>query len=157
MGYDLSAKIYLSVFSRDFPAEVKQDVLGRAVKFLYRVTHYYQDLPVPARRVYETYVRQDVAVSRSIARREPGGAERRRSGRTAVGAVWTAVLPEGDACVVPDLTPDERYRTVHAATQTSDLLFNSLVGLGVEESDALLEAVESFLTIFDLVSPLAGD
>lgn len=141
VGRELTSRVDLSLRARDFPGEVRHELCLRVFEYLWRVVQSYALLPVPARGVYVEYVRQDVAVTRLVLSRSLGKSPRLAGEGRGV--------PREDLAL-PDLTTDEKNQTGLALLRTEDLLCSSMVGLGQREAEALVEALDEFLGVFDL-------
>lgn len=139
-GHELVDRVAFSLRTRDFTDEVRSDLCARLLEYLWHVVQSYASLPVPARGVYVTYVRQDVAVTRLVLSQSLGKSPRLTRG----GGVSREEL------ALPDLTTDEKKQTGLALLRTEDVLCSSMVGLGQREAEALAEATDEFLGVFDL-------
>lgn len=139
-GHELADRIDLSLRSRDFPDEVGEELRWRAVGYLWQVVRSYASLPVPARGVYVSCVRQYVAAARLVLTKSLGESQPRAGGGGA------AEVP-----AMPDLTGDEEGLTARSLLQTEAALCASMVGLGRREVEALVESVDDVLGVFDLV------
>lgn len=141
-GRELVDRVNLSLRARDFPGEVREALCRKVFEYLWHVVQSYASLPVPARGVYVEYVRQDLAVTRLVMSRSLGESPR-RSGRSGAASKVPDYSP-------PDLTADEKNQTVLALLRTEDALCTSMAGLGQREAEALAEATDEFLGVFDL-------
>ena len=141
-GREIVGRVDLSLRARDFPGEVREALCLRVFEYLWHVVQSYASLPVPARGVYVTYVRQDVVVTRLVLSRSLGKSPQltRRC----------ESFREEPSYQLPDLTADEKSRVVRALLQAEGVLCSSMVGLGQREAEALAEATDEFLGVFDL-------
>ena len=145
-GSAIVDRVDLSLRSRDFPEEVRSDLCARVLGYLWQFVQSYASLPVPARGVYVTYARQDVAVSRLVLSQSLGKSPQlTRRGES---------FREESSYPLPDLTSDEKSSVVRALLQTEDVLCSSMEGLGQREAEALAEATDEFLGVFDLAGPV---
>lgn len=139
---ELTDRVALSLRSHDFSEEVKTDLCLRVGVYLWRLALLYASVPVPARSVYVEYVRRDLAVSRLVLSQSLG-----KSPRLSEGG---GTAREEPSYALPDLTADEKNRVARALLQAEDALCASVAGLREREAEALAEAVDELLGIFDL-------